>query len=59
MPLYSTPEPDVNLMDFCTVEGQGGAQDGCDPLAVLKQAFDDVSPNGGGQGVQPTLAGWL
>lgn len=43
VPLYSSPEPDVNLMDYCTVEeGDGSVQQGCSAYDVLTQAFDEA-----------------
>lgn len=42
VPLYSSPAPDTNLMDYCTVEGEGSAQGGCSAYDVLKQMFDEV-----------------
>ena len=41
VPLYTTVEPE-NLMDYCTVEGDGSKVAGCSAFEALKRSLDEV-----------------
>lgn len=41
VPLYTTVERE-NLMDYCTVEGDGSKVPGCSVYEVLKKSLDEV-----------------
>lgn len=41
VPLYTTVERE-NLMDYCTVEGDGSKVPGCSAYEVLRKSLDEV-----------------